>query len=248
MKRSDKFSKRSIYSLIVIAIIILSAVVVNSVWSYGDHSQYHLSSNILVSVNGDNYDLQEAFDNNLIPLSAQNCAIPGVCSQICVGGQCFNDWSNFVECDCLDSDSDGHYAETCTNIGCTTLPKDDCDNNDAHVYPGSQWTYYGSGLKDVNCDESYDFVWTNDYYTASSTWIYSPLNVYVYSDTNTCMTNPNGNYCFYNYFSSSYSNIGSDRCDYSISNPYSCSFPFGDCAVPNPPTGLVDTTLRQRCQ
>ena len=55
-------------------------------------------------------------------------------------------------CPCGDGDSDGHYAEECTEPLC--LLRDDCDNTTSHVYPGHV-EECGDGL-DNDCDGAID--------------------------------------------------------------------------------------------
>lgn len=83
-----KFSNRAMYTFIFLIVIVLASVVVSSVWM-NPGSGYHDDLAVRVSIDGQDYDLQDAIDNDLI---SNNCGEIGNCGQICIGTDCETEW------------------------------------------------------------------------------------------------------------------------------------------------------------
>jgi len=130
-KRTFESDWKYAYALLALMMIVLGGVLVNSVWISSEHSIYHDASDVKITIDGQDYNLQEVV-NELG--TGGSCSASGSCSQVCIGNDCATDLTP-NDCSCIDADGDGHYPLSCTDLDCS-LPRDDCDDTDSSIYTG----------------------------------------------------------------------------------------------------------------
>lgn len=85
-------SNRWLYSILAFVIVVLTTVLVTSAWDTSKNV-YHPGADVKITIDGTNYSLQEALDNDLISGGTDTrCDTSGTCDQVCIGSDCETSW------------------------------------------------------------------------------------------------------------------------------------------------------------